>query len=123
MGSTNNTASTVELPPDVDHHSTSAFARSWEAYDALTAEDGWTETRRFDPETGAPHQWKRGEIRGHAITVHAPRGPRPNGATLDRDDNRAVSEPELMQGYGLAVHADELRRRRTPHALKRDLGL
>lgn len=47
--------------------------------------------------------------------ANAERGP-------DRDDNRPVTEPELMRGYGLEVNAAELRRRRLPHALRRDLG-
>lgn len=64
---------TVELPGGVKHHSTSTFAESWAAYDALTVDDGWRETRRFDGETGEPRLWKNGEIRGHSITVHSPR--------------------------------------------------
>lgn len=69
---TQSNATTVELPSGCRHHRTSLFAESREAYDALTAEDGWKEFVRYRQDTGEPFAWKSGEIRGHEITVHAP---------------------------------------------------
>lgn len=44
-----------------------------------------------------------------------------NGRGPDRDNNRPVTEEELLNGYGAQV--DELvRSRPVPHALRRDLG-
>lgn len=77
MTDVQHSSTAVELPPGVRHHSTSTFAESWEAYDVLTAEDGWTESTRYDPETGIPHSWKIAVVSGHTISVHAPKGERP----------------------------------------------
>ena len=156
MSSTHSKAITVELPSGVRHYHTTAFALSDEAYDALTAEDGWEERGwAVKPDDTHPLGWhlqKVAEVRGHQITVFPPRQPRTTEQAArdilaesmtpvvadaedeawrergwrespDRDDGKPVSEEDLMQGYGLAVHADELRRRRVPHALRRDLGV
>lgn len=66
---------TVELPPGVEHYETSCFAPTWELYDSLAEEDGWTEERSRHELSG--HAWKRAEIRGNNIVVHEPTAPRP----------------------------------------------
>lgn len=148
---------TVELPPGVRHSTTTAFARSEDAYAALTQEAGWEERAwrigRSDAYPTGWHVQKEAVISGCHIVVFPPRQSRPEQVVrdilaesmtpivtaaedeafrergwresrLDRDDGRPVTEGELAQGYGLAVHADEIaRKRRVPYALRRDLGL
>ena len=76
---------TVEFPSGVRPTTLHGHAGSWDAWDALTASDGWEEqTWKVEPdELGHPaslHTQKVGEIRGHRITVFPPQQPQPCGA-------------------------------------------
>ena len=61
---------TVELPSGVRHATTDTEATSWDAYQALSAEDGW---EHHHPE--GSRGWKEAEIRGHRIIVFPPQEP------------------------------------------------
>ena len=72
---------TVELPSGVRHYTTTCFAETWEAYDALTLEDDWREHKWYTNATGRCnpnlpdariHREKVAAIRGHNIIVFPP---------------------------------------------------
>jgi hypothetical protein len=63
------------LPMGVSHYSTSGFADSWEAYDALIEADGWEE--KDGP-------WKIKALLVGRVCVFSPHGERP-GASAERE--------------------------------------
>lgn len=77
------TLGSVEMLPGVRHYETAGFAATWEAYDALTTDGGWVETRGDTPER-AWSMWKRNTIDDRNVVVHAPTFDRP--VTELRDD-------------------------------------
>lgn len=78
---------TVELPSGVRHCCTTAKAESWEAWNALTDEGGWTEDiweiageSISDAYPAGLHQQKEAVIRGHRIVVFPPKQPQTRAA-------------------------------------------
>ena len=77
MSTTNSPTRTPDLPAGVRHYETSGFAESWEAYDALTPEDGWIEAGAYKTDTGERRSWKRRTVaHGGSVCVHQPKGNR-----------------------------------------------
>jgi hypothetical protein len=62
----------VDVPPGTSFFQLSSWADTQEAYDAFTEQDGWTETVRYDPETGLPGGWKTRPLGDGNVTVFGP---------------------------------------------------
>lgn len=61
------THDTPTLPDGVRFYHLSGTAETWEAYDALTEEDGWIER------TGDENTWKNRDLESSGyVTVHEP---------------------------------------------------
>jgi hypothetical protein len=69
----------LALPAGVEHFETAGFAATWDAYDALTPDDGWSESHG----QAVRCSWKRKTVNGHKIVVHAPTHSRSGDEGMD----------------------------------------